>query len=101
MLLFIILLNCGLGDNTPPQYNTQTIQESKARTAQAASELAAAAEKLESYIDQARRDNISESAKKDQMWILIADVKQKEARLQQELSDLKSSFKVNNHASEQ
>ena len=95
MLVFIIMLSCGLGDQTPPQYNTPKIQESKDSTAQAASDLAAAAEKLESYIDQARRENIPESEKKNQISILLSDVKQKEAHLQTEISKLKSNFKVN------
>ena len=101
MLLFFLTLSCGLGDKAAPRYNTPKIQESKDRTAKAAAELATASEQLESYIDEARRENISESDKKIQISILVSNVKAKEAHLQKELSELKACFKQNDQATDQ
>ena len=101
MLLFILMLSCGLRDQAIPHYNTPKIQESKDSTAKAAADLAAAAEKLESYIDEARRENTSETERKNQISLLLSDLKTKEAHLQNELSKLKANFKIELQAVEQ
>ena len=95
MLLFILTLSCGLGDGAAEHYNTPKIHESKKRAAKAAADLASSAERLESYIDQARRENIPESERKTEISSLLNDIKTKEARMQEEVSKLKANFQIN------
>ena len=100
MLLFLQMLCCGLGDKASSEYTNPQIHISKERTAAAAASLAISAEELESYIDQARRENIPEDEQKKKVLLLIADLKEKEALLQKELSELKSHFQIKNQPSE-
>ncbi len=100
MLLFLQILCCALGDKDSSEYTNPQIRISKERTAAAAASLAIAAEELESYIDQARRENISEDEQKKEIRTLVTVLKEKEATLQKELTELKEHFKIKNQPSE-
>ena len=94
MFLFFIFFSCALGDGEAPQYSNPEISSSIQRSIAASEELAQVSEQLESYIDQARREQIPHSEQKETINLLMDQLEQKEKRLQAELQHLTSSFKA-------